>query len=241
MRRGGLGAAGVLKQRERAHKMTALGEKLDEDRSEKAREMLTSFRTKITEFALKYRSRIQKDPVFREQFVCMCESLGVDPIQISKSGTSNWWSDVVGMGTFYTDLAVQILTQCMISRKSTYGSLLPVKRCMELIQTDNVSIDDLRRAIASLDCLGAGGVRIVNIGGELFVSSLPDEIGSDPSAVATSFDSPNGQTLTAIATTLGWPAGRAKHAIDGLLKEGVLWTDDHQGVTTYWVISLWLK
>ena len=93
--------------------MADLGEKIESNRIEQAKTQLESFRSKLTEFALKYRSRIQKDPVFREEFVSMCDMVGVDPIQTSRTSTS-WLKEIVGIGSFYTDLSVQILTQCMI-------------------------------------------------------------------------------------------------------------------------------
>ena len=220
--------------------MGELGEKLEANRAERAREHLQTFKTKLTEFALKYRSRIREDPVFREQFVAMCDSVGVDPIQVSKSSGS-WLGGIVGISDFYTDLSVQILTQCMLHRKSEYGSLLPVDKCLKLIQAENVSLDDIRRAIKTLDCFGSGGVRIVQVANDLFISSLPDELSKDSGAVLAAYTSPEGMTCDAIAKSLSWPRERTMHAINGLLKEGALWIDSFKGVDTYWVISLWLK
>jgi ESCRT-II complex subunit VPS22 len=238
MRRG-LGAAGVLKQRERSQKMNELGEKIEASRVDKAKERLSDFKTKLTEFALKYRSRIQDDPVFREQFVSMCDMVGVDPIQISK-GSKTWLGGIIGIGDFYSELAVQVLTQCMIQRKSTYGSLLPVLKCFELIQTENVSLDDLKRAIKSLDCFGAGGVRIVTIAQDLFISSLPDEMSKDSSTILECYNTNAGKSLSELVDELQWPKQRIMHAVNNLMREGVLWVDEHEGITTYWVISLWL-
>ena len=237
MRRG-LGAAGVLKQRERSQKMNELGEKIEASRMEKTKEHLEAFKGKLTEFALKYRSRIQEDPVFREQFVSMCDMVGVDPIQLSRT-PSSWLGSLAGLGDFYSELAVQVLTQCMIQRKSAYGPLVPVVKIFELIQTDNVTLDDLKRAIKSLDCFGAGGVRIVSIAQDLFISSLPDELNKDSSAILQAYRSKDGRTLKSLAESLSWPEERTLHAIDALIKEGVIWVDRYEGETTYWLVSLW--
>lgn len=239
MRRG-LGAAAIVKQRERTQRMGELGEKLDANRIENAREHLETFKKALTDFALKYRSRIQEDPIFREQFVSMCDLVGVDPIQVSKNSTS-WLGGILGMGEFYSDLAVQILTQCMLQRKSSYGPLLPVTRCMELIQAQNISVDDIRRSVGSLEVFGSGGVRVVSIAGEIFISSLPEELNSDSAAVLASYKSKEGLTLSRLSNELSWPDARTLHAVLSLVREGVLWTDVHGGVTTYWLISLWLK
>ncbi len=239
MRRG-LGAAAIVKQRERSQKMNELGEKLEANRAQKAKEHIETFRKALTEFALKYRSRIQEDPVFREQFVSMCDQVGVDPIQVSKN-SSSWFGGLVGICDFYSELAVQILTQCMLQRKSSYGSLLPASKCLELIQTENVSLDDVNRAIKSLDCFGAGGVRIVTIGNEVFISSLPDELSTDSLSLLNAYKSKDGRTLLELSSALIWPDQRTTHALDALIAEGVIWTDTHENVTTYWLISLWLK
>ena len=239
MRRG-LGAAGVVKQRERSQRMNELGDRIESSRMEKAKASLEAFKTKLAEFALKYRSRIQGDPVFREQFVAMCDLVGVDPIQVSRE-SSFWLDSIVGLGDFYSDLSVQVLTQCMIHRKSAYGSLLPVTTCLAAIQTENVSLEDLKRSLKSLDCFGAGGVRIVSVANELFVSSLPDELSTDSSSILQAFNSRDGRSLRSLSDSLGWPEERTMHAITSLVKEGVLWVDRYGGQTTYWVVSLWLK
>jgi len=239
MRRG-IGAASVLKQRERSQKLTELGERLEANRCEKAKEQLERFRDRLTEFALKYRSRIQEDPVFREQFVSMCDLVGVDPIQLSKE-SSSWLGRILGMGDFYSELSVQILTQCMLQRKSAYGSLLPASKCLDLIQTDNISLEDLRRAIKSLECFGAGGVRIVTIANEVFISSLPDELSGDSQSILQTFRSREGIALSQLCEQLGWPPQRTMRAIESLINEGVLWVDTCGGISTYWLLSLWLK
>lgn len=239
MRRG-LGAAGVVKQRERNQKMTDLGEVINQSRAEEAKKHLDGFKQKLTEFAIKYRARIQADPVFREQFISMCDIVGVDPIQSSRNGSGGWIGGLLGINTFYSDLAIQVLTQCMIQRKSAYGPLLPLKKCMELVQCDNVSADDIRRALAGLECFGSGGVQVVTLGTELFVSSLPAEMSKDSHQVLSIFEAHVGLTCSEIAKRLSFPEERVLHAIEGLVKEGAIWEDTHNGTTRYWVLSLWL-
>lgn len=239
MRRG-LGVAGVLKQRERSEKMSELGGKIEASRIETAKARIAAFKTRLADFALKYRSRIQEDPIFREQFVEMCDLVGVDPIQVSRLPAS-WLGSLGGLSDFYSELAVQVLTQCMIQRKSAYGALLPVSKCLEMIQTENVSLDDLKRSLRSLDCFGAGGVKIVSIAQDLFISSLPDEMSKDSSSILQGFKSKDGRSLQSLSESLGWPAERTMHALNALVKEGVMWVDRYQGKTTYWVVSLWLK
>jgi ESCRT-II complex subunit VPS22 len=233
-----LGAAGVVKQRQRDQRMTEMGAVITENRVQEAKQHIETFRTKLTEFATKYRDRIRQDPQFREEFVKLCESAGVDPLQSTRS---SWLQDLFGMGSFYSDLAIKVLTECMIRRKSNFGALLPLNICMQNIQTENVSSDDISRAIASLECFGAGGVKIINIGGTRFISSMPAEIDKDTEIVLSAYDSPEGKSCEEIASRLSWPQQRTQHALSALIKEGVVWIDQVDGATTYWVLSLWLN
>ncbi len=220
--------------------MGELGEKLEQSRTEKAKEHLEAFKLRLTQFALNYRNRIQEDPIFREQFVAMCDSVGVDPIQISKANQS-WLKSLVGIGDFYSELAVQVLTQCMLHRKSDFGSLLPVGSCLQAIQTKNVSVNDIHRALKSLDCFGSGGVRLVEMAGQLYISSIPDELSQDTEALLGAYKSNAGLTIDDLMETTGWRRERTTLAVDALIRDGAVWVDEHQGVSTYWVVTLWLK
>ena len=236
MRRG-LGAAAIVKRRERDARMGELGEQIQEDRAVKARELLSKFKEKLSEFAVKYRSRIQHDPALREQFVDMCESVGVDPFQSSKS----LWNDIFeGVGTYYTDLAIQILTISLMNRE-TFGALLPMSECLVAIQGDSVSVKDILRAIKALEVFGSGAVRTVKIGSELCISSMPEEADSDPRSLLAMFTKVEGLTADDLVSRLGWSMERVIHSVQTLVKEGIVWIDQSGGVRRYWVFSQWFQ
>ena len=46
---------------------------------------------------------INSDPQFRKSFCDMCNAAGVDPLSSSKG----LWDELLGVGQFYNDLAVQ--------------------------------------------------------------------------------------------------------------------------------------
>lgn len=238
MRRG-IGSAGVVKERERAKKMAEVGEALQTERIDRTRMHLDAFRAKLSEFALKYRDRIQGDAEFRERFVNMCESVGVDPIQCSRNGLSRL-TEFLGLSSFYSDLSVQVLTQCMVQRKSEFGPLLPMKKCLGLIraETCGVSQEDVLRAVKSLDCFGAGGVKMVRIAGETYISSLPDEFNSDTATLFAAYSSREGMTLMEISQRVHWPEERTLNALNFLMNEGAIWMD--RSDNTYWLLSVWL-
>ena len=63
---------------------------------------LSEFKTSLEEFAIKHKAEINRNPVFRNQFLKMCKQIGVDPLSSNKG----FWVDVLGVGDFYYELAV---------------------------------------------------------------------------------------------------------------------------------------
>ena len=51
------------------------------------RDQLTSFKVNLSDFAMKYRKDIRKDPAFRMRFQTMCAKIGVDPLASNKGLT----------------------------------------------------------------------------------------------------------------------------------------------------------
>lgn len=67
----------AIKGRERESKQFhAVGRHMEETRLTAVKEVLSAFQTSLSEFALKYRDRINADPEFRDQFHKMCLSAG---------------------------------------------------------------------------------------------------------------------------------------------------------------------
>jgi len=117
---------------------------------------MEQFKDNLETFAKKHQKSIKKDPDFRQHFMQMCASIGVDPM-VSSKGTNfqnllhildnvsyvlrfqltiknlhfivvrhsiyfyaGFWS-VLGLGSFYTQLAVQAVEVVLASAKSTGG------------------------------------------------------------------------------------------------------------------------
>ncbi|EER16530.1 vacuolar sorting protein SNF8, putative [Perkinsus marinus ATCC 50983] len=184
MRRGGLGAAGVARRRQENRKMESIGGSLETVRLETVKGQCDTFKARLQEFATKYRSKIEKDPIFRSQFLGMCQSVGVDPLQSTKSV----FGSMLGLGRFYAELGVQILTLCLTTREDN-GGLLDMDDCLAMLRkvraakSDTISREDVTKAISELSVLGAGGVSIVwGERGKTFISSVPDAFNADQTA-----------------------------------------------------------
>lgn len=136
------------------------------------------FREKLEEFARKHNTEIQSDPIFRHQFQSMCAQIGVDPLASSKG----FWAELLGVGNFYYELAIQIITICITSReKYGNGGLLDIetlqKRLKKLRKTD-IDEEDIVRAVKNIQVLG-NGYKMVQIGQKRFIQSVPMELSTD--------------------------------------------------------------
>lgn len=61
-----------------------MGDEVKKTNLEAMKEQMTTFKTKLEEFALKYKADIRRDPEFRARFHQMCANIGVDPLASNK-------------------------------------------------------------------------------------------------------------------------------------------------------------
>lgn len=112
MLRRGVGIGAVRKKQEQTRQFTDVGDQLAESQLSHVSAQLELFRTNLEQFAVKYKQNIKKDPEFRRKFQTMCAKIGVDPLA-SKKG---FWSELLDVGDFYYELAVQIIEVGIITR-----------------------------------------------------------------------------------------------------------------------------
>eukprot|EP01067_Filipodium_phascolosomae_P000825 Filipodium_phascolosomae@DN1591_c0_g1_i2.p1 len=98
-----LGAAGVVRNRDREAAFTDFGNQLQATAQTSALEDYAVLKEKLEEFAINHKSRINSDPEFRNAFCSMCTSVGVDPL----SSNRGLWTAALGVGTFYSNLAAR--------------------------------------------------------------------------------------------------------------------------------------
>jgi ESCRT-II complex subunit VPS22 len=97
-----------------------------------------------------HQDAIRNDANFRQKFIEMCSSLGVDPMSSNKT-----FSAKLGFGSFYTELGVQVLDVCMRTRSSNGGliGLQDLTRRVISLRGSNscgVEMEDILRAVRSL-------------------------------------------------------------------------------------------
>lgn len=93
----------------------------------------------------------------------MCSSIGVDPLASNKG----FWSDLLGVGDFYSELGVQII-QIGLQTRATNGGIMTMKELHERLsnvpgrRTQRISRDDIRRSIEKISVLG-NGLKIIEV------------------------------------------------------------------------------
>ncbi|GAM23169.1 hypothetical protein SAMD00019534_063440 [Acytostelium subglobosum LB1] len=240
MRRG-VGIQAIHKQSQHQKQLQNISEQLSTDQLKKVNEQLITFKNNLEEFALKHKKDIIKNPEFRKHFQDMCSTIGVDPLASNKG----FWSQVLGVGDFYYQLAVQIIEVCLKYR-STNGGLIELTTLTEHIRkmrgksANEISNDDVEVSISKLKVLG-NGYNIFKIDSKKIVQSVPVELNKDHTEVLIKAQSHNGSITAAQLAKLGWNEQRINNVLDVLLTEGMAWIDDQADTKErlYWFPSLW--
>ena len=238
MRRRGLGVSAVQKREKKEEAYQKLGEEEKNVHLKHVKEVIEKFKRDLETFAAKYKDKISEDPVFRRQFLEMCTKIGVDPLVSSK----NFWSEVFGFGDYYYSLAVKISRLAMESRAS-HGGLIAVQELIEKLKAtstigmlDNVSEDDVRRAISSLSVLG-NGFRIVELGDRKipYLVTVSINFSEDHESILSLCQEKGYVNVEMCENQLGWETARFTLVTDTLLKQGLVWVDIHEGMWNFYI------
>ncbi|NXH41499.1 SNF8 protein, partial [Dicaeum eximium] len=174
---------------------------------------LQTFRSHLEAFASKHKQEIRRSPAFRRHFQDMCATIGVDPLACEPGGGGAGVTWKWGLGIPWGS-----------------GGLIPLQELQQQVLkgrgklAQDVSQDDLLRAIKKLKVLGSG-FGLVPAGGTLLVQSVPAELNMDHSVVLQLAEKKGFVTVSEIQASLKWETERAKQVLEHLLKEGLAWLD----------------
>ena len=170
----------------------------------------------------------------------------MDPLSSNKG----FWVDVLGVGDFYYELAIQIVNICIALRKKN-GGFLEEAECLALLKqlragaasknSEEVTMKDLRKAVDSIHKLGSD-FRIIHTGSKRVICSVALELNADHMAVLKHAEEHKG-TFTYSSLTRALPQysdrDRFGRAIHTLIQDGLCWEDEQNGAeTAYWFPSL---
>ena len=248
--RKGAGISGLSRHTATTSSYASLSSTISASQLASLQTSLESFREALTSFAIAHRSDIRRDPAFRHQFQKMCAAIGVDPLagsrsaaSSSKGGLAAGWSDVLGLGEWQYEVAVQVVDIC-VSTRDRNGGMIEIgeltRRVDKLRGGDsNVSKEDVYRAIDLLRPLGAG-YTITPVGGSIYVRSVPRELDTDQSLLLVIAASTGGRLRTRdVKRSTGWEDVRVKLALeDCIMREGMGWVDDQvDGERDVWLVA----
>ncbi len=118
MRRG-VGIAGLQQKASASKSYKDTGTLLASQQLQQLTAQLETFKSSLEQFAVKYGKEIRGNPSVRSHFTAMCNKIGVDPLSSNKG----FWADLLGVGNFYFELAVQIAETCLVTQ-SVNGGLI---------------------------------------------------------------------------------------------------------------------
>jgi len=234
------GIQGLQRQQNQQSRLRHVGADLGEQNAAEVRRQLDNLRERIEAFAVQHRTAINQDPQFRANFNEMCAAIGVDPLQSSKG----FWVQMLGVGDFYYELAVQVADVCMRSRATTGGLIALAELHLQVANVrsggkQTVSVSDVKCAINQLQKLG-GGYAIVNVGNAEYVRSVPAELNADHAVAMGQARNSARLTHSMLVSQCSWTPARASRVLDSLLKGGLVWVD-HQAEAEpeYWIPCIW--
>lgn len=233
-----MGRGAIARSAARREQLGRQGEQLTAETAAQMKSQLQSFKVKLEQFALRHKEEIQRDPAFRAKFHTMCAAIGVDPLT-SRKGV---WNDLLGVGDYYYELAVRVVEVCVRTRPMN-GGLLSLTELTQALRekrvtyTENVSADDVERAVSKLGVFG-GGFEIVRVGQERIVQSVPMELSRSHTQALAVCGQKGFLTLSQLCQELMWDEHKAKATLQFLLDKEFAWVDMQGVEPMYWVLGL---
>ncbi|KAI8828974.1 EAP30/Vps36 family-domain-containing protein [Chytriomyces cf. hyalinus JEL632] len=231
------GIQGLTHQHAVKSQLERVGNELNQQQLEQLKGQLALFKQNLEQFSIKYKNEIRSNPQFRAHFQNMCASIGVDPLASNKG----FWAELLGVGDFYYELAVQIAEICLATRERN-GGLIDLQDLkghlskMRGSKAQKISDEDIAQAVKSMATLGSG-FEIVKFGSRKMVQSQPRELNTDYETVMTVAQDTGYVTVAGAAASLSWDVDRVEQVLTRLLQDGVCWTDQQVHPPQFWVAS----
>lgn len=234
------GLAGLQAKKKDEEKFKDVGEKLEEQKIDHITKQLALFKDQLEIFAKNHKHEINKNPVFRRQFQEICLKVGVDPLASQKG----FWAQLLGVGDFYYELAVQVIEVCLAAQ-ARHGGLLSMGDLLSKVlqrrgaQSQPISEDDVQRAIQKVAVLGEG-FKVLTVGSVRMVLSVPVEMNEDHIAILQAAQATAHISERECCAVLSFSPQRFSSAMQTLLDESIVWVDSQTsgGEPEYWFPTL---
>ena len=106
-------------------------------------------------------------------------------------------------------------------------------------KNQDISSDDIIRAIGKLKILG-NGFTLIPLGGDKYlVQSVPGELSMDQTVILQKAEANGGQaSVSFLKKNLDWEEDRSNRALDRLLSDGLAWVDTQDSEKSFWIPSI---
>ncbi|ORX39090.1 putative negative regulation of transcription by glucose-related protein [Kockovaella imperatae] len=247
--RKGVGISGLSRHTATTTSYASLSNTISTNQLASLQTSLDAFRDALTSFAIAHRADIRRDPAFRHQFQKMCAAIGVDPLAGSNGGgsssssASGWRAEMLGLGEWDNEVALQVVDVC-VSTRDRNGGMIEVGELVRRIDkmrggNSLISPEDVYRAIDLLRPLGSG-YSLKPVGGSIYIRSVPRELDTDQSTLLVIAAAAGGRLREAeVKRNTGWTEVRVRTALeDCIMREGMGWIDEQAyGGRDVWLIA----
>lgn len=267
--RKGAGISGLARHTATASSYSTLSSNITASQLSNLTSSLQSFRAALINFASAHRADIRKDPAFRHQFQKMCAAIGVDPLAVGPGaggGGRGWWSEVLGIGEWEYELAVQVVDICVSTRPENGGMIEmgDLIRRVERLRSGGISSlpnipssnqpstytnledvgqitsQDILRTLKLLHPLNAGYTLHHPSPSITYIRTIPRSLDTDQSTLLALAATTRGRLRPAVVKEqTGWTEVRVRTAMeDCVMREGLGWVDEQAGeYNEVWIIA----
>ncbi|KAK2195635.1 bifunctional Winged helix-like DNA-binding domain superfamily/Winged helix DNA-binding domain superfamily/ESCRT-2 complex [Babesia duncani] len=231
-----VGYSRILESKKKQGKFATTAADMEKNTLENYKDISEDFRLYLTEFIKKHRKKINANPLFRLQFLAICDSLGIDPL----ARISTIWSKWLNLSSFYSELAVKVLDVC-IKTRGVNGGICDVVECLQIIQSNiPCDADDVLRAIAQCQIFGEG-LRCITISHRNLIVTTATTLTSDHQkclGIASSLK--HGITSEELVQELKCNLDKVHNILDYFIRHQIAWIDDgYEGTEAkYWFPAL---
>jgi ESCRT-II complex subunit VPS22 len=217
-----VGRAGLIEQQKLKQKFKEKGVDVSNMQMSHMQERLKFFRESLEDFARKHKKDINNDPQLRNQFQKMCSKIGVDPLASQKG----FWTEMLGVGDFYYELAIQIIEVCIKTRDENGGIIELNELTKKLTRMRSrhsrakntkaleITNEDVKRSLNNMKELG-NGYKLLLVGGKYYIQSVPCELSNDHTELLAAVNRMEkiGVSIDELSKELGWNRNRTEEAM----------------------------
>lgn len=202
-----------------------LGQSLLQKKTNELTTQLQLFKSILLNFLKEHNEELSKDITLRNEFIKICQSVGIDPLQIYDKHDSK-------MNEFYFELCVRII-EFSNSMKDMNGGLLHVNEFLSSFKDLNITFKDVEISIGLLSALN-DELKIIKIGSKHYIKNFNIELTNDQNMILETVGNIGFISVAILRDNFGWKSYRSQSILNEMISSGYLWLDDNNGELLYW-------